>query len=765
MAIPGYRIIRKIRQGGMSTVYLAIQSSVDREVALKVMSPSLASDPSFGSRFYREAKIVGKLSHPNIVSIYDVGSHKHYNYITMDYLPGAALQDRLERGLSTREAVRVIKEVAAALAYAHKSGYIHRDIKPDNILFREDGSAVLCDFGIAKALKGNIKMTGVGAVLGTPHYMSPEQAQGKTVDGRADIYSLGVVLFEILTGQVPFSGDDAIAVAVKHMTSAVPKLPRQHKKFQPLIDRMMAKKASDRYQTGEQVIAALDQLSETLNQKSLPNQTHTGSTTVQVVNLISVLLAALWSAINLAVKRLMLTNITFSSTTAQLSNKQLEDLDSFIFNEDYSELPEELSDMPLIQDTIEQPAIRYQRRKLLAPMAIMCAVAAGLLYVLQPTAQPIPTTTAPIITTTDTIPATAEQNLATVAPIKPALIPTPDDTDEQLNLADSLALDATVEPIAETAAESIQAPAEPLVQRYPLTITTTPDHAKIRILNIKPRYQHGMGLTKGAYHIEVQAEDYLPQKIWLRIKQRPLTRHISLTPTRRLLASGSITRDNLSVGGDGPPMVVLPKSSSPLSDADAQPALDYALAISQYEITFTQYDSFARQTSRLFPDDFGWGRGDRPVVGISYHDALAYAAWLSEQTGQRYRLPTQQEWQYAYRGGQAGQYWWGDKQAEKRANCKRGCKSKYSKLFSSSTAPAGSFAANPYGVYDTAGNVAEWLDACNQWQDESQTHCQSTLIAGGSHQDSASNIHADSTTAITTESTTKYIGLRLVLEL
>ncbi len=236
MAIPGYRILRKIRQGGMSTVYLAIQKSVDREVAIKVMSPTLSNAPSFGSRFYREAKIVGQLSHPNIVSIYDVGSHKQYNYIAMDYLPGMPLQDRLEQGISPQEAIKITRELAAALDYAHSRGYMHRDIKPDNILFRSDGAAVLCDFGIAKALKGKVSMTNAGAVLGTPHYMSPEQAQGKEIDGRADLYSLGVVFFEMLTGHVPYQGDEPVAVAVKHMSAPIPKLPANQKIFQPLIN-------------------------------------------------------------------------------------------------------------------------------------------------------------------------------------------------------------------------------------------------------------------------------------------------------------------------------------------------------------------------------------------------------------------------------------------------------------------------------------------------------------------------------------------------
>lgn len=744
MAIPGYRIVRKIRQGGMSTVYLAIQKSVGREVALKVMSPSLASDPSFGSRFYREAKIVGQLSHPNIVSIYDVGSHKHYNYIAMDFLPGAPLQDKLEHSISATEAINIIRDIASALTYAHQCGYIHRDIKPDNILFRADGSAVLCDFGIAKALKGTVKMTNIGAVLGTPHYMSPEQAQGKSIDGRADIYSLGVVLFEMLTGQVPFTGDDAVAVAVKHMTAAIPKLPRHCKAFQPLIDRMMAKKAGARYQTGAEVIAALDQHGLSLSQQPASTRTQTGSASVQLVNLVSALWVTLWSAINVSFNRLMLTKIQFSSPTTPISHKQQEDLDRFIFDNEDADLPEELGDMPLIQDTIEQPALRYSWRRFYWPLLLVGAVALG--AVLFNHHRP------DLVSPLEAAPLANQPGSEPLLPgDHPAVTEAPD--------LDTLLID--VAPIAVPEAEP--APAEPVIVRHALTIHTLPDHARVRILNIKPRYKPGMTLPDGNYHIAVDAPDYLPQTRWVKLAGRDLQRTITLEATRRLLAAGSLTRDPMQAGGHGPQMVVLPQAVLQL--ADSQLALTQALAISQHEITFAEYDYFATQTGRNLPEDFGWGRGDRPVVGISYRDATAYAQWLSEQTRQRYRLPTRQEWEFAARGGQISRYWWGDSPADKLANCKRGCKSKYSRLFGSSTAPAGSFKANPYGVYDTAGNVAEWLDACQQWQDADSNRCQQTLVAGGSHQDPAQKIQPDATEVISTDTQSKEVGLRVLLEL
>ena len=733
----------------MSTVYLAIQKSVEREVALKVMSPSLAGDPTFGSRFYREAKIVGQLSHPNIVSIYDVGSYKQYNYITMDYLPGSPLQDRLDDGVSTDDALRVIREIASALSYAHQSGYIHRDIKPDNILFRDDGTAVLCDFGIAKALKGNIKMTNFGSVLGTPHYMSPEQAQGKEIDGRADLYSLGVVFFEMLTGQVPYSGDDAVAVAVKHMTSAIPKLPRQLKKIQPIIDKMMDKKAANRYQTGQDVIKAIDELSISLAKNSATLPPDTGSTTVQMVNLVSALFTTLWSAIDLSFKRLMLTKITFRSDTAELSNKQLEDLDNFILNDEEGDLPEELSDVALIQDTVEQPAIGYRWSRLYIPALVIFTAVLGFMYFQGKPSTPVSSQT----------PALAVEKPAVIEAIP---IPDPvaaeithDITPENMSLEEETVPDERIEQIEAEA---------PTIEEYALHINTAPRNANVRILNIGPRYKDGIKLQNGNYHIEITAKDYVPKKFWIQISERNKHLDITLNPTRRLLEPGSITTDSISDGIEGPKMVVLPQTTIPI-DENNNLSLSTAVAISQHEITFAQYDEFAKSTGRSLPNDFGWGRGNRPVIGISYQDAIAYANWLSETTGEYYRLPTKTEWEFASRGGKNTEYWWGQDGKEKMANCKRGCKSKFSKLFGTTTAPSGSFQANPYGVYDTAGNVAEWLNNCEEWLDANQTQCKSAFIAGGSHKDTVKNIQANSVELISTDTANKYVGIRLLLEL
>jgi serine/threonine protein kinase len=268
--IPGYKILRQLGRGGMATVYLAMQESVQREVALKVMSPALLVDPDFGERFLREARIAAKLHHRHVVGVHDVGREGDHHYIAMEYLGGGTLLNKDGTPRPVGFALRVIREIAMALNYAHAKGFVHRDVKPDNILLREDGSAALTDFGIARASDSATHMTRTGTVIGTPHYMSPEQARGRSLDGRADLYSLGIVLYELLTGRVPFHADDSLAVGIMHITQPIPILPEHLQALQPLLNRMLAKQPDDRYQNGAAVADAIEQIEIALARGDLP---------------------------------------------------------------------------------------------------------------------------------------------------------------------------------------------------------------------------------------------------------------------------------------------------------------------------------------------------------------------------------------------------------------------------------------------------------------------------------------------------------------
>ncbi|GIX33401.1 MAG: hypothetical protein KatS3mg125_1357 [Lysobacterales bacterium] len=261
--IPGYRVVRLLGQGGMAAVYLAIQESLDREVALKVLVPGLAADQSFCERFLKEGKITAKLQHPNLVTVHDIGHYGPTYYLAAEYIPGGSLRERLAAGpLPVAEALRIAIEIARGLDYAHSKQFVHRDVKPANILFRADGSAVLADFGIAKALDSTTQSTLVGTAIGTPHYMSPEQARGEPVDGRSDLYSLGVVLFEMLTGRVPYDASDAFTVALMHVSQPVPRLPGRIGWLNPLIEGLMAKERDRRFATASDFVAAVESLLE-----------------------------------------------------------------------------------------------------------------------------------------------------------------------------------------------------------------------------------------------------------------------------------------------------------------------------------------------------------------------------------------------------------------------------------------------------------------------------------------------------------------------
>jgi serine/threonine-protein kinase len=257
-----YEILDELGRGGMAIVFKANEKQLDREVAIKVLPFSLAFDKEFVERFQREARTSARLEHPNIIPIYRVGKSGRVIYFVMKFLRGKPLSSVLaSRGaLPPTEIRRVLAEVARALAYAHKSGIVHRDIKPDNIMFDEHGHAVVTDFGIAKAATGG-KLTGTGMSIGTPHYMSPEQAKAQQLDGRSDIYSLGVVAFQCLTGGVPFDGEDSFSIGYKHIMEELPTPPLDNldkRQLFEIIRRMMAKLPEQRFQTAEELIQVLE---------------------------------------------------------------------------------------------------------------------------------------------------------------------------------------------------------------------------------------------------------------------------------------------------------------------------------------------------------------------------------------------------------------------------------------------------------------------------------------------------------------------------
>jgi predicted Ser/Thr protein kinase len=253
--IRGYRFIKKIGSSGHSSVYLAEKESIDLMVALKVLRQVPDVDDSVGAfdRFLQEYELIAELDHPNIVRIYDLGVGDDHAHIAMEYLDGGELRSKMNAGINEQTAVRYCLQIASALGEIHNVGILHRDLKPGNIMLRSDDSIVLIDFGLAKRMRMTMEISDSGEIFGTPYYMSPEQGHGNGVDLRSDLYSLGVIFYEMLTGRKPFVADSAMGIIFKHAKAPIPLLPQHLSEYQSLINMLLAKNPDDRLQSAEEI--------------------------------------------------------------------------------------------------------------------------------------------------------------------------------------------------------------------------------------------------------------------------------------------------------------------------------------------------------------------------------------------------------------------------------------------------------------------------------------------------------------------------------
>ncbi len=258
MQIPGFKVVRLIAEGGMATVYLAIQESLGRFVALKLLKKF--DNPEQSNRFFNEGRIIASLNHQNIITIHDIGVFGDQNYISMEYLEGGDLKSRIKQGIEPQTAVDLVEGIGSCLDFVHKKGIIHRDIKPGNIIFRNDDTPVLTDFGIAKQLEQDHNLTMDGTAIGSPYYLSPEQAECRPLDGRTDIYGLGIVFFEMLMGHKPYRGKSYIEIVMAHKTEPIPSLPPHLQHYQGLLERMIAKDPEDRFRSAREMLKFLRKL-------------------------------------------------------------------------------------------------------------------------------------------------------------------------------------------------------------------------------------------------------------------------------------------------------------------------------------------------------------------------------------------------------------------------------------------------------------------------------------------------------------------------
>ncbi len=259
--VPGYAIVKPIATSNFSQVFLARSERLRRNVVLKVMNRGESQrELDDAERFQREYEIISSITHRAIAEIYDFGSLPRHLYLAMEYFPCGDLRDRLRNPMSVDESLYYLRAIAEALRVIHVFGILHRDLKPANVMLREDNSPVLIDFGLARRSMDDAGTTGVGQVLGSPYYISPEQAQAQRVDARTDLYSLGVMFYEMLTGQRPYGGRSAVAIMSQHASRPVPVLPEATAAQQPLLERLMAKQQSARYASSDELLADLGPL-------------------------------------------------------------------------------------------------------------------------------------------------------------------------------------------------------------------------------------------------------------------------------------------------------------------------------------------------------------------------------------------------------------------------------------------------------------------------------------------------------------------------
>jgi serine/threonine-protein kinase PpkA len=705
--IPGYRVLRRIGKGGMSQVYLGVQESLDRQVAIKVMSPEALADEVSKQRFEQEARTIAKLEHPCIVGIHEVGrSHQGLMYYVLPYLAKGHLG---QRDFTNDEArtFEVLRALLSALEYAHARGIVHRDVKAENVLFDNADRPLLTDFGIALSKKDNTRITTAGLAVGSGGYMAPEQARGEAVDGRADLYSVGVLAYELVTGRLPYLANDPLALALMHAQDPIPRLSADKKHWQGFIDRAMAKMPENRFRNAQQMLGALNQLAETPRQKA--------SAVVAPVSIDKKpkstrskgwLVPALLSLAGIAL-------IAFGLNTYLNREKAASQENDFYA----AEKPGTATVKPVIANPSPAPA-----PVIAAPV---------------PT-PPVAVETKPVETVPPPTPEVAA-NASSFADVKAAVVVTTLDYDPTVPGAKFISSankhikqNRLSAPAGDNAMESLlaarkAAPTNPaiaalsdvvidgLAKNLNETIKARRDDAAKTAYQKAEKFAVDADRKKGKSWLALRAG--LPTLLMARLQQDTSELNSGgIANTKALAAKLAVEQSLLEpawskanvmpqprigdiVKADGPSMVL---TSIP-SPARA------GLAIMREEVSKGEYAAFVSATNRatpvcrnafasMFSGKISWDKpgfnqsNEHPVVCISHVDAVAYAQWVSKRMGMNYRLPTQSEWRgvVGYKAGDA---------------CRAGVISCGNK----GTAAGSGTPSSPLGIYDLQGNASEWL--------------------------------------------------------
>jgi serine/threonine protein kinase len=696
--IDGYRIVRRLGLGGMATVYLGIQRSLGRPVAIKVLATDHTQSEELVKRFEHEARTIARLDHPHIVNIFDVGrTSTGQIYYTMPYLPNGDLAARNLRDDESR-VIEIIRALADALGYAHEQGIVHRDVKPENVLFDKLDRPLLADFGIALSEASHQpRVTREGATIGSSGYMSPEQARSQPLDGRSDIYSLGVLCYELLTGEMPFHGPDTLSVALAHIENPVPRLPAVRRLWQPFIDKAMAKRPEARFQSAEEVIAALDAIGQRIRTPPAHGPMRW------------------WREI--AERTAAIPRRTRALAIGLLIALALASL------------------IVLLPHTADPAASPPQRVAAVATTPVTAGPAGNKSDSSSPVQAPAEATPASVGDTARAEPAIDAAAIdAMLADAKALAARGRLFAPKGSNAAERYLAALEADPSRREAVRGI----ESLISRLAKQTAQAIDRADTETANSS--IERALALADAAKLRKSRTLDAYRKAVHDAIDKRRRKGHgpfdagelAALAPIKAALANldaheAEALADDLArpakllrTGGrfhdpGGPELALIP------ADTDPGDRLGYPYAIGVTDVTRGAYRAFAQATGRpasrcresqsLFARsrDLGWESPgfdqteDHPVVCVSWQDAKAYAEWLSRRTGQHYRLPTQQEW---LRVAQT---------IVVASGCGSGnfsvdsCDDGYA-----NTAPVARFPATRYGLYDVVGNVAVWTADCSE---------------------------------------------------
>lgn len=671
--IPGYRLISQLGRGGMAVVYLAVQESLDRQVAIKIMRPSSTLDEAQALRFENEARVIAKLEHPGIVGIHEVGRTLDGDlYYVMPYLANGDLGERDYRN-DEDGLIALLRVLLDALDYAHARGIVHRDVKAENVLFDNADRPQLADFGIALSRRsGEPRVTSDGFALGSSAHMSPEQARGGPVDGRADLYSLGVLTYELLTGELPFRCADALGLALMHAQDPVPRLPVEKAHWQAFIDRALAKRPEQRHRSAQAMLRALDRVEQRLHPQPFWHarpvmRAWRRPLLLIVFGIALVVVPGMVFAPLLAPPAVEATPAPPDADPAAAAADPGQDASAGA-----------AAAKAAFDEALERARGQLAAGQLLAP--------AG---------------------------ANAAQTYLDL------LTADPDNGEAKAGLETVLA--ALGVPIAERVRSGDLDGAR---ERYRQAALLA-DQARLRDA---PAFQALALQARQAMlaraEAEVRAYERARALAWLELAREAGAGGDRWDALQRragaLLQPGATARDR-----GGPALAFVPRRAG----ASTLPA---PLLMMREEVGRADYARFAEATgrkatrcrSRLSPlrlldrrdwrdPGFAQGQGE-PVVCISAEDAEAYAGWLSAQTGKRYRLPTRAEWRHAWQAAPPPPC------AGSACAARRG------------TVAAGSLAATALGLHDLAGNAAEWTADC---AGANGAVCERRVVAGTSWRD------------------------------